>query len=409
MTGAASAAGRVAKAGHPWPGPRPLRILVDGRVMQDRYHGIGRYTYELLRELSLHEVELIVLYRPEIGRLDVPGLITRRTVLAMPSRAPVASPRSQWVLTRAVLSTRPDVVFVPYHLSTPVLAGRVPVVSVIHDCVFERDATACGPSAFSLAYRAATRLAIRSADVLATPSQAARRDIRRFYGAELPAEAVLPHGVGAQFFSLQGRPRPLRLGLPDRYVLHVGAQRPHKNQRVLVAAMPALRAAHPGLGLVLVGQPDPRFPDEVGKLATALGVSDFVYRYPNVDDRTLLDLYANAAVFAYPSLVEGFGLPVLEAMAAGVAVVASDAEAVREAAAGGSLIVPARTTAAWIQALDRVLTDPGVGRELRERGEAIAARHTWARSAERTLSLLASAASAASAARRGVTGSENGV
>src|ERR1039457_1270341 len=93
-----------------------------------------------------------------------------------------------------------------------------------------------------------------------------------------------------------------------------------------------------------------------------------------------------------PSLVEGFGMPVLEAMAAGLAVVASDAEAVREVAAGGSLIVPARTTAAWIQALDLVLTDPGVGRDLRERGQAIAARHTWARSAERTLSLLASAA-----------------
>jgi glycosyltransferase involved in cell wall biosynthesis len=198
--------------------------------------------------------------------------------------------------------------------------------------------------------------------------------------------------VGAQFFSRPGRPRPAGLGLPDRYILHVGAQRPHKNQRVLVEAMPALRARHPGLGLVLVGPPDPRFPDEVGRLVTALGVSDLVCRYPSVEDAVLLDLYANAAVFAYPSLVEGFGMPVLEAMAAGLAVVASDAEAVREVAAGGSLIVPARTTAAWIQALDLVLTDPGVGRDLRERGQAIAARHTWARSAERTLSLLASAA-----------------
>jgi glycosyltransferase involved in cell wall biosynthesis len=284
------------------------------------------------------------------------------------------------------------VVFVPYHLSTPVLAGRVPVVSVIHDCVFERDAAAHGPSAFSLAYRAATRLAIRSAAALAAPSQAARRDIRRFYGAELPAEAVLPHGVGAQFFSLRGRPRPAGLCLPDRYILHVGAQRPHKNQRVLVEAMPALRARHPGLGLVLVGQPDPRFPDEVGRLVTALGVPDLVYRYASVGDQALLDLYANAAVFAYPSLVEGFGMPVLEAMAAGLAVVASDAEAVREIAAGGSLVVPARAGAAWIRALDRVLADPDARRDLRERGQAVAARHTWARSAERTLSLLARAA-----------------
>jgi len=371
---------------------RPLRILVDGRVMQDRYHGIGRYTYELLRELSLREAELVVVHSPDTGRLDVGELMSRRTVRAVPSRVPVTSPRSQWLLLRAVLMTRPDVVFVPYHLSTPVLAGRVPVVSVIHDCVFERDAACHGPSAFSLAYRTATRLAIRAAAALATPSQAARRDIRRFYGAEVPDGAVLPHGVGPQFFSLAGRPRPAGPGLPDRYILHVGAQRPHKNQRVLVEAMPALRASHPGLGLVLVGQPDPRFPDEVGPLVTALGVSDLVYRWPSVDDAVLLDLYANAAVFAYPSLVEGFGMPVLEAMAAGLAVVASDAEAVREVAAGGALIVPAAATAAWIQALDRVLTDPDVARDLRERGRAIAAGHTWARSAERTLSLLASAA-----------------
>jgi len=371
------------------PAARPLRILVDGRVMQDRYHGIGRYTYELLRELSLAEAELVVLYSPEIGRLDVGGLMTRPGVRAVPSRVPVASLRSQWVLWRAALRARPDVVFIPYHLSTPALAARVPVVSVIHDCVFERDAAAQGPSAFSLAYRAATRIAIRSAAALATPSQAARRDIRRFYGAEVADEAVLPHGVGTQFFSLRGRSRPSRLSLPDRYILHVGAQRPHKNQRVLVEAMSALRAGHPDLGLVLVGQPDPRFPDQLGKLVTALGVSDVVYRYASVGDTELLDLYANAAVFAYPSLAEGFGMPVLEAMAAGLAVVASDAEAVREVAAGASLIVPARTTAAWVQALDQVLADPDAGRELRERGQAVATRHTWARSAERTLSLLA--------------------
>ena len=367
-----------------------LRILVDGRVMQDRYHGIGRYTYELLRELSVRPVDLVVLYRPDRGRLDVAGLMTRRTVRPVASRVPVASVRSQWVLARAVRSARPDVVFVPYHLSTPVLPGRVPVVSMIHDCVFERDAAASGRSAFSLAYRAATRVAIRSAAALTAPSQAARHDIRRFYGAELPPAAVLPHGVGEQFFSLADRSRPP--GLPDRYILHVGAQRPHKNQRVLVQAMPALRARHPGLGLVLVGQPDPRFPDDVGDLVRALGLSGLVRRYPGADDDMLLDLYAHAAVFAYPSLVEGFGMPVLEAMAAGLPVVASDADAVQEVAAGAAMVVPARSAAAWVRALDQVLSDPRCARDLRDRGRAVAAGHTWARSAERTLAMLASAA-----------------
>jgi glycosyltransferase involved in cell wall biosynthesis len=383
------------------PAGCPLSILVDGRVMQDRYHGIGRYAFEL-RELSRREVDLIVLYSPDSGRLDVDELVTRPAVRAVATRVPVVSLRSQWELSRAVLAFRPDVVFVPYHLSTPVLHGRVPVVAVIHDCIFERDAAANGRSAFSLAYGAATRLAVRSAAALATPSQAARCDIRRFYGAELPAEAILPHGVGAQFFSLAGRPRPPGVDLPDRYILHVGARRPHKNQRVLVQALSALRASHPDLGLVLIGQPDPRFPDQVGELVQALGLSDHVRRYAHADDEVLLDLYANAAVFAYPSLVEGFGMPLLEAMAAGLPVVASDAEAVQEVASDGALIVPALTADRWAQALDQVLSDPHSAQGLRERARAVAARHTWARSAERTLAVLASAA------RGGAKGGEGG-
>jgi glycosyltransferase involved in cell wall biosynthesis len=387
-----------------------LSVLVDGRVMQDRYHGIGRYAFELLRELSRQDVRLTVLHCPDTGRLDVAELIdgappaagdpaaqggpVRRGVRAVPSRVPVASVRSQWLLSGAVRRCRPDVIFIPYHLSTPVRHGRVPVVSVIHDCVFERAAAVRGRSAFSVAYGAATRLALRSATALAVPSQAARHDLRRFYGIELPAEAIVPHGVGPQFFSRQGqqRPRPEGLDLPERYILHVGVQRPHKNQRVLVHALAALRGSHPGLGLVLVGQPDPRFPDEVGELVHALRLDGQVRRYTQLDDGMLLGVYANAAAFAYPSLVEGFGMPVLEAMAAGLAVVASDAEAVREVSENAALIVPAREPEAWAQALDRVLGDPRLAADLRDRARAVAASHTWARSAERTLALLSSTA-----------------
>jgi glycosyltransferase involved in cell wall biosynthesis len=109
----------------------------------------------------------------------------------------------------------------------------------------------------------------------------------------------------------------------------------------------------------------------------------------------LLGVYANAAVFGYPSLVEGFGMPVLEAMAAGLPVVASDAEAVREVAGGAALIVPAREPRDWVRALDRVLSDPREARDLTRRARDVAANHTWARSAERTLALLTRTARAA--------------
>jgi glycosyltransferase involved in cell wall biosynthesis len=337
-------------------------------------------------------VDLIVLYRPGPGRLPVDELTADPAVSAVPSLVPVASPRSQWVLTRAIRKFRPDVVFVPYHLSTPVLRGRTPVVSVVHDCIIERDTAAHGRSAMSIAYGLATRVAMRSATAVATPSRAARHDIRHFYGLDVPAGAVLPHGVGGRFFAASDCPLPPDANLPSRYILHVGAQRPHKNQRVLVEALAVLRADHPDLGLVLVGQPDPRFPDEVGPLVESLGLGDRVRRYRQADDEMLLSLYANAAVFAYPSLVEGFGLPVLEAMAAGAAVVASDADAIVEVADDGALIVTDGTGAGWAQALGQVLSDAALERDLRKRAVAVAASYTWAAAADRTLALLAAAA-----------------
>ncbi len=379
----------------------PFTILVDGRVMQDRYHGIGRYTFELLRELSRHEVRLIVLYSPDSGRLDISELIARSTVQAIPSRVPVVSLRSQWELSRAMLAFRPDVVFIPYHLSTPLLHGKIPVVSVMHDCIFERNAATHGRTVFSLTYSAFSRLAVRSATTLTAPSQATRCDIRRFYGAELPEEAILSHGVGTQFFSLAGRIRPADAELPERYILHVGVRRPHKNQRVLVEALAQLRARHPALGLVLVGQHDPRFPDEVSQLVTSLGLSEHVRQYTYANDEVLEGLYANAEVFAYPSLIEGFGMPLLEAMAAGLPVVSSDTEAVQEVAGGGALIVPALMTDRWVEALDQVLSDPELAQNLRERGQAVAAIHTWASSAERTLAVLASVGSGGAKGRAG--------
>jgi len=365
----------------------PTRILVDGRVMQDRYHGIGRMTFELLKELSTRNVHLIVLHNPDSGRFPVAEL-ARPTIDLVPSTVPVASLRSQLVVRRAIREFRPDAVYIPYHLATPLIRARVPVVTVIHDCIFERQAAEGGRSAFSVAYRMATRLALRSSAAVLVPSHATRRDIRRFYRVKLPGESVVPWGVGYQFFTVRTRGGSCPDGLPDRYILHVGARRPHKNQKVLVAALAELLGRHPDLGLVLVGQHDPRVPDEAAELIARLGLGSRVWQFIRAGDDTLLDLYANATVFAFPSLTEGFGLPVLEAMAAGLPVVASDAEAVQEAAGDGALIVPAQSPADWAKALDLILGDPGYAAELRARGRVVAAKRTWARSADLTLEAI---------------------
>ncbi|HTV12903.1 MAG TPA: glycosyltransferase family 1 protein [Acidimicrobiales bacterium] len=373
---------------------RPLRVLVDGRVMCDAYHGIGRHIFALLHELGPRDLEITVVTPTTSGRLDLTSLLRYESVRFVGSDVPVVSLRSQWELARLVARERPDILFVPYHLSTPLLHGRTPVLSVVHDCIFERRAEQSGErSAFLFAYRASTRLALRSSSVVATVSEATRKDLRHFYGVELPSEAVLPHGVGKEFFRARRLPRPAELELPERYALHVGVRRPHKNQQLLVRALQHWSGAHPELGLVMVGAQDPRYPDTVGRLVEDRGLQSQVRRFEHVSEQQLLALYGNASVFAYPSVAEGFGLPLLEAMAAGIPVVASDAEAVQEASEGAVMTLSPEGPDKWADAITQVVYDAEVSDPLRRFGVAVAEKHSWAGSADRTLRLLSAAAS----------------
>ena len=368
-----------------------LRVAVDGRVMQDRYHGIGRHTFELVRRLVDDDVDLVIVRDPtQPGRLDVDGLARHDSVRLVDLPVPVVSPVAQVRWPRLLAGTAPDVLLAPYHLAAPLVHPRVPTVAFVHDCIFESDPS-CAPGgrAFRLAYTAATRLALARSTAVATVSQATRQDLRRVYGLTLADDAVVPHGVGEQFLSRAGGPPQRSPGDPaGRYILHVGIQRPHKNHAVLIAAFAEVAKLLPDVQLILVGQQDPRFATSVPQLIRDRALSGRVHVRTDVDDRELLRLYRGAAAFAFPSLVEGFGLPVLEAMAAGVPTVTSDAAAVVEAAGGASLVVPARDVRAWSDALLRVLTDPALAADLARRGSRVAAENTWQRAADRTMRLL---------------------
>jgi glycosyltransferase involved in cell wall biosynthesis len=380
-----------------------LRIGVDGRVMQDRYHGIGRHTYELVRRLAVRDTELVVVHdSSRAGRLDVGALAEHRNVRLVDLRLPVVSPAAQLALARLLRADPPDVFLAPYHLAAPWVHPRVPTVTFVHDCIFETDpAYRPGGRIFATAYRAATRLAIARASAVATVSHATRRELERHYRLRLDDAAVIPHGVGDEFLALaEPPPASARLRWPERYVLHVGVHRPHKNHAVLIEAFARVARAVPDVRLVLVGQQDSRFPVSVADLVRANGVADRVDLRAHVDNATLLELYRNAAAFAFPSLVEGFGLPVLEAMASGVPTVTSDDPATVEAGSGAALSVPGRDVSAWAAALTRVLTDAGTVDDMVARGRKTAAENTWERAADRTLELLRWVSSSATRSSR---------
>jgi glycosyltransferase involved in cell wall biosynthesis len=237
-------------------------------------------------------------------------------------------------------------------------------------------------------YQIATRLALAKADAVATISHATRADLHRFYGLEVDADNIVPHAVGAQFRIGHDQPTSRPADLPRRYILHVGVRRPHKDHATLIRAFHLLRQRLADVTLLLVGEPDERFPDPVPALVSSLGLQQHVLWFPRVSEERLIELYRHADLFAFPSLIEGFGLPVLEAMAAGVPVVASDAPAVVEASAGAALVAARGDPVSWCDAMEWVLRDPSLADRLRRAGRGVAGDTAWQTSAMVTLDLL---------------------
>ncbi len=187
--------------------------------------------------------------------------------------------------------------------------------------------------------------------------------------------------------------------MPERFVLYVGSNKPHKNLTGLVTAwaelirgpgaMSGTQTATPGgdaasgAELVIAGAWDPHYP-EARQLADSLGDSRIRWLGP-VADADLPGLYAAATVFVFPSRFEGFGLPVIEAMACGTPVICSNVTALPEVAGDAAILIDPEDTAGLAEALGRVLQDEALQDDLRERGLRRAADYSWERTAAQTL------------------------
>ncbi len=228
------------------------------------------------------------------------------------------------------------------------------------------------------------------ADRVICVSENTRRDALRFYRLDPAKVVVIPEGVEPRF---QPADDPARLaelrqryGLPERYLLSVCTLEPRKNLVTLLDAYAALRARHPGVGLVLAGGKGWLYESVFDRLR-ALGLENQVVLPGFVPDEDLPALIRGAAAFAYPSVFEGFGLPPLEAMACGTPVVVSDASSLPEVVGAAGVLLPPHDPAAWAQALERVLSDADWRADLSARGLARARQFTWEAAARRTLAL----------------------
>jgi glycosyltransferase involved in cell wall biosynthesis len=295
-----------------------------------------------------------------------------------------------------------DAILYPYWPSPPFRrAGAPPSVVFVHDLAFRVRAGEV-PWQQRLYFRTVLPPALRHAAGVIVPSESTKRDLLQLYrvpGLEAKVEVV------AEGLPAEAAAGPLPEGVEPGFVLSVGTVEPRKNLPRLLAAYRRMRGRHgtlpfiingrPGVpDLVIAGRPGWAYGDTLQRMATEPGV-----RYlGHVDEPTLAALYESASVLAFPSLYEGFGLPLLEAMARGLPAVVGVAGALPELALGAALTVNAEDEEAIASALERLLADESLRKKLGEEGRRRAKGYTWANAAERTLEVLRRAAAHSEAA-----------
>lgn len=274
-----------------------------------------------------------------------------------------------------------DLVHVPFNF-LPIMKCRT--VVTIHDLGFLRVPEVYTP-AERLRMRVLTRLSARWADQVVTGSDFAKRDIMEEYALPRERVAVAPSAVDRVVF------RPLapaereaarrRLGLPEQYLLFVGVIQPRKNLGVLVDALATLRSGRwPDLELVLVGRAGLRSED-LFQRARQRGVDHAVRHLGVVSDADLVALYNGARAFVFPSIFEGFGIPLLEAMSCGCPVVSSNATSLPEVYGDAALSFDPTAPDQLIARLEELLADRGLGDRLVTRGLERVGQFSWDRTA----------------------------
>jgi alpha-1,3-rhamnosyl/mannosyltransferase len=357
-----------------------MRVVLDGRVAIDHFPGIGRVAVSLAEAMLrvAPGLDLVVLE-------DTSAPPETRKAIAAP-RAPVAASvfaaSQQWRVPACLKALGADVYHSLFYLM-PYRPG-VPTVFTCHDLIPLRR-----PDLFPIwkriGYDVGHRLAIGASRAVLAISESTARDVRERYGLPAGRVRVVPLAVGPEFAppdeAEAARVRAL-FDLPGRYLLYVGTNRPHKNLPRLVAAY--ARARQEDFPPLLVAGPFSERHPEARLEAERLPAGSVRFLGP-VASRDLPALYGGALAFVFPSEIEGFGLPVLEAMASGAPTITSNVSALPEVAGDAALLVPPHDVDAIAAALRRIVLDADLRATLRARGFARAASFTWERAARDTL------------------------
>ena len=372
-----------------------MTLLIDASALQSehRLRGVGAYLRALLDAFE----ELALRPRYLTSTLGEPtGLPPERTTQVYRPHRPA---QMYWMYNelamRTVLSrVRPEVFFAPdFNGLVHNPYGRT--VSVLHDLTHLKLGEPSGPERHRarglsegldrLRWRAYEHK-LRRVDRIVAVSESSRQDAVRLLGIDPERVHVVHHGVDHTRFSAgQGR-GPFAGGPP--YFVHLGGRNENKNQARLLAAFAQIADEQPELQLYFAGPWAPIDHDWLRAETTRLGLQGRVKHIGYVPDADLSSLYGNSLGFVFPSLEEGFGLPVLEAMASGAAVITSDRSSLPEVAGDAALLVDPTDPEAIAAAMTVLLGDSRRADGLRAAGLARAAQFTWQETARQTLKVI---------------------
>lgn len=346
-------------------------IAIDARMWTRS--GIGRYLRELVSAMErlrgANAFRLIGSARPDFIR----------------SRSKIYSLAEQLEVPR--LARGAELLHVPNFNIPAIWGGKL--VATVHDLTYLHEAGAAGRPMASLFFRAYLSLLARKADAVITVSEFTKQDLlSHVRGLRAERVFVTPEAASDLFVRIRDA-RTLEsarreLGLSDPFILSVGSLRPHKNLIRLINAVERLRSAHQlPLMLVLAGQPMPGYAELESRLARA----PFVRVLPNCADAQLVHLYNLTEAFVMPSLREGFGLPLVEAMRCGAPILASNRSSIPEVLGDAGVLFDPERVDALSDAIYNVLKNRDLRENLSQKGLKRSEHFSWENTARLTLDI----------------------
>jgi len=348
-----------------------------------RWTGMRTYMLNIVNELArLFKNYEALLYYHEPIRGDFP---------AVPSNAKwraIKAPSGWWwtIFQLPSIAMRDGIELFHAEYIVPFMC-RCPTIVTMHDAI---SAMFIEPSSIKarIVTNALSFISLQRSRAVLVPSQSAKSDVAKLFKVNPAKIFVTPYGVSPHFKPMQKElSKQLlasRLGINGRFILTVNFFRPRKNAHILVKAFrKLLREKAPVDWLVMVGASTEYMKQTLLRIAGEAAEKIVFTGY--VPDELLPIIYSAADVFAFPSRYEGFGLPVIEAMACGTPVVAGDAPAINEFASNGAILVDPNDSDALANAILSLLIDKELAENLIKMGLRIASEYTWERTARMTM------------------------